>query len=576
MRANVIIGLIAYAASTVASVAVAGSAMADAAPEISRLALRLADVESSNIGIRIHDFKAGRIEDVVSSQRDDGSWPGIDYKNLSRGNWPPAVEHLEKRVLALAAAYHRSHDPVLAAAVKRGLDWWVETRLSCPNWWWNDIGAPQSVGLAAVLILPTLADEDRMRYAGYLSRSKIGMTGQNRIWLARIVMMRGIVAGDESLVDSAVRVFNEELCISQGPEGLASDWSFRQHGPQLQLGNYGLAFAVDMSRLAHILSTTRWEFPREKLELLGNFLERGLRWTVWRGRMDVSALGRQLQPGKAKSKADAVALSIAECEAVGWRFPEKSPTGFRFFPKGAYAIWRTEDWMASVKMHTHDILETETWINNENTQGGHLADGALFMRATGREYEDIFPLWRNWRLVPGVTSYRELPPVSRPHSHSSGANELNEMTAEEVSGGAIVDFGLCREGLSVHKRWRFTADGVEATGTGISSTRTDSPVVTCVEHCLAATNACVLSRDGNGVRFVNGDFEYTIFAPPESVSVVIEEREGDWGLMHPNLAGVVRKGRVLCATIDHGVAPASASYHYCIKRCPQGRQDTLK
>ena len=66
--------------------------------------------------------------------------------------------------------------------------------------------------------------------------------------------------------------------------------------------------------------------------------------------------------------------------------------------------------------------------------------------------------------------------------------------------------------------------------------------------------------------FSNGGFEYEVFAPEGSVTVTIEEREGTWRGIHPAYAETPHRARVLCAYIDHGVAPKDASYRYRIVR----------
>lgn len=103
---------------------------------------------------------AGRIRDA---QRPDGSWDGVDYADKSLGIWQPSVGHLAKRVIVLARAYRATQDRTLADAAKRGLDWWVKSALVCPNWWWNEIGAPQDFAMSAILVSPVLSDEDRAR-----------------------------------------------------------------------------------------------------------------------------------------------------------------------------------------------------------------------------------------------------------------------------------------------------------------------------------------------------------------------------------------------------------------------------
>ena len=503
-----------------------------------------------------------RARDLASRQRADGSWPDVDYVTDRRSGWPPAA-HVLDRAVFLAREAFVTRDAASAAAVRKALDWWAAAKPRCSNWWYNEIGVPQGFALAALLVDGWLHDEDRTRYADYLECSQIRMTGQNRVWLSRIVMMRGILRRDEMLIGRAVEAILGEVRISDG-EGIMDDWSFRQHGPQMQFGNYGASFIMTLSRLANVLATTKWAMSGEQRRILGRLEEDGFRWTLWKGRMDVAALGRQIVPGAQEGKCRAIERAFSEFAAGGWTFPEDQPRGFRFFPRSAYAVWRTADWMASVKMHTHEILETETWVNGENTLGGHLADGALYLYSTGREYDGVFPLWGNWRLIPGVTGYIDLPPVRRPGFVTyPGANEADEMTASGDGSAAQVDFTLRRDGLSVRKRWRFTPEGVECTGEGISATNGASRVATCVEHAFAAPNAAVMPyRDGR-LTVRNGAFTYEIFAPEEAVHAAIEDRVGDWvGIAPPGAGNAVSAGRVLVIWIDHGRLPRDASYRY--------------
>lgn len=506
----------------------------------------------------------GRAERLVAEQRDDGTWAEVDYAGVGRSDWTPASGHLKRNTLALARTYAQTHDPRFAAAVRKALLWWAKSGLKSPNWWWNEIGAPQAFGVAAILIDQTVSEDDRRLFADYLECAQIKMTGQNRVWLSRNVMMRGLLRRDEALVSQAVREIANEIRVSDGPEGIAPDWSFRQHGPQMQFGNYGASFILTMSRLAKVLATTKWAFSRERLSILGNLEQEGFRWTVYNGMMDVSALGRQLRHDAQGMRARAVKNAMEEFAETGWEFPAEPPIGFRFFPKSAYAVYRDTYFMASVKMHTRDILETETWVNNENTLGGHLADGALFTYATGHEYENIWPLWKNWRLVPGITSYLDLPPYRHGGYHDQGgANEVSELEGGGTAEGATVAFSLRRDGLCARKRWEFHPGRIVCTGEGISATNPDSRVVTCVEHVRADSGLVAWPKYADGCQIVeNGRITYRIYAPEEAIHVKVERRTGSYEGIYPPMAAKTVEDRVLEIYIDHGICPTNAGYRY--------------
>ena len=60
--------------------------------------------------------------------------------------------------------------------------------------------------------------------------------------------------------------------------------------------------------------------------------------------------------------------------------------------------------MVSVRMVSSRTVNTECG-NEEGKQGENLADGVTTVYVTGREFEDIYPVW-DWRLVPGTIEVR--------------------------------------------------------------------------------------------------------------------------------------------------------------------------
>ena len=112
----------------------------------------------------------------------------------------------------------------------------------------------------------------------------------------------------------------------------------------------------------------------------------GYAWITWKGMMDISAMGRQLDFGMQAGKAKGVARAFADLERSGWTRPP-DPVGFRYFNCSAYAVYRTANWMASIRASTPKIIGTETGINEDNVKGMCMADGALLTYVTGREYD---------------------------------------------------------------------------------------------------------------------------------------------------------------------------------------------
>ena len=88
-----------------------------------------------------------------------------------------------------------------------------------------------------------------------MMNSSFGMTGQNKVWLAGNVLIRALLQNDWQLAKEARKVIASEITLGQ-KEGIKADWSFHQHGPQQQFGNYGLSFICNMSFYSELFTGT--------------------------------------------------------------------------------------------------------------------------------------------------------------------------------------------------------------------------------------------------------------------------------------------------------------------------------
>jgi len=257
-------------------------------------------------------------------------------------------------------------------------------------------------------------------------------------------------------------------------------------------------------------------------------------------------------------KGQAILNAMERFRQLGMEIPLEEPVGFKNFFLSGHTIYRTKYWMGAIRMSNQQIDGVETTCNYENMKGGHLADGSLFLYSTGDEYRDIYPLWGNWRLLPGVTTYLELPPVRT----SKRCNRDNFIFAEGSAVRAIVKFRLDREGLRAEKTWTFTPAGVHCTGAGITGTHKTARVVTCVENNLAGPDAVIYPYKDGRLTAVNNGKTYIITAPEKMIHAEISEREGDWKEIHGNHPSKKHKGRLFTLWIDHGIRPQNANYSY--------------
>lgn len=527
------------------------------------------------------------MERYVQAQKPDGSWPDIDYANTDRGGWR-THEHLS-RTLDMARAYRTAghsmeSDSSLSVAIVAALEHWVDKDYVNANWWYPQIGVPDTLAPTLVLlgeVLPTELKDKAIRQV--LSRSKMGMTGQNKVWLAGIAFMKGLLTNDPEIMTEARKQIFEELHITT-QEGIQPDYSFHQHGPQLQWGNYGAAFGASMIKWAGIFQDTDYALTTEQMDLLGLYLLEGTAWILWNGRMDISACGRQIfrdsQAGKGRSTIrqlemmaeidPARANLYREAIASNREGGVNTSVGHRHFWRSDISVQRRPNWYASVKMCSTRVVGAET-CNSENMLGLHLADGVTYFLRTGREYEDLFPVW-DWRRLPGTTCVQDQATLVPSPGRCRGRSDFAGGVSDGRRGLAAMEH--LRDGLAARKAWFFLDDAVVCLGAGITC---DAPerVLTSVNQCAASGPATVsadrqpgqLSKGHSSVGsldWVHHDGTGYVFLSPGKTTVNIATQSGTWYDVHHRESARPVERDVFNLWIDHGVKPDAAQYAYVV------------
>ena len=516
-------------------------------------------------------------DQLLSTLQADGSWPDIDYANQDRSAWPTARHG--SRILQLVGAANRtagSDRTRILAGVHRAFGFWIRHDFKCPNWWFNNIGVPKTFATAAVLMgSELLPAEKNYLLQTLMPRAKIGMTGQNRLWLAGNTLLAGIIANDPDQVQKAADVIWSEITVTTD-EGLQPDDSYHQHGPQQQFGNYGLSFADEIVRWSGFLANTPFAMPAPKLAIFRSYLLNGLNWVVWRGAMDPGACDRQITPDCQRKKASGVSSAMAGFARIDTAHADdyhafvarnkpgatNDLVGNHYFYRSDALFHRLPNLFLSLKMSSTRVVGTEI-VNDENKLGYHAGDGMLLVQRTGEEYHDIFPLW-DWKKLPGVTDAQTPLPQ---FSHTFVPVDFVGAASDGVHGVAAMNYD--RDGVLARKAWFFGNEGVVALGAGITAS-VAAPVVTGVNTALlhepvtgtglpAGVSSRVLTPG-----FVEHDGLRYTFPISENVTLSTNRVTGNWKTIFNN-AGTPKAdvtGDIFSLNIDHGVHPAGETYAY--------------
>ncbi len=528
--------------------------------------------------------KNAEVQRLIDSMQPDGNWVDIDYANKDRAVWAPMLHLRRLRVLAQACRgtkHAASADRNILAATNRSLDYWLRLDPQNPNWWWNQIGVPQTLLPILLLLDDELSAQQRAGGLKILQRAKISMTGQNLVWVTEITAGRGLLEHDAALVAKAYRRIADEIRVSTD-EGIQSDFSFHQHGPCLYSHGYGAGFIVDCAQIATQVEGTTMAFPREKIELLAHLILDGTQWMTRGTATDFGAEGREITRKGQSARHLAVAahfmLKLPTGRDKEFRDLEARATGSKSAPPlvGNRYFWCSDfmthhrpQYYASARMHSKRLANTDGPANSEGLLSHHLADGCFVLMRDGREYNGIFGVW-DWQKIPGTTVEQKKQLSGSPRR--MGTTELAGGVSDGNYGMAAYDFA--RDSLVARKSWFFFDQEIVCLGAGIRCD-SDRPVVTTINQCLlrgevvqsAGGKLRTLDRGRHEPQQVDYIWHDSVaYIPLEQEELAVQNcgQTGNWYAASHSHPDRPETKDIFAAWIDHGTRPEAAHYAYAV------------
>ncbi|WP_299779112.1 polysaccharide lyase family 8 super-sandwich domain-containing protein [uncultured Formosa sp.] len=518
----------------------------------------------------LEDVNVAETESLLNSLQVDGSWTDIDYTMTRRSNWLP-LNHL-KRLKSLAIAYNQPdsdyfQDKIVSEAILKGLNYWCNHKFWSENWWLKQIGIPQNLGPILILCESFIPDALQQKALQLMDASEIGMSGQNKIWLSGNVFMRELLRDHEDVYKIAATTIEDIVVQSTGAEeGLQPDFSFHQHGPQPQFGNYGLHFSEDIVMWMFIFNNTTLSFPKSKVDLMRNFLFKGQQKVVYNGKYDVLASGRQLFPEYVDGEIYRGAKTkYATFNKVKNQFnafdthtnPEQAPIGYTHFQNSDYSVYRTTQFFSPVRMSSTRIIGAEAG-NGENQQAYYLGDGTNLIYRTGDEYYEIYPVW-DWKKLPGTTIVQDT--VKLPILGWEGYRNDSDFSGGLDAGNTgITAFKYRRDDVAANKSYVFRNNKIYALGSGITSSRNDE-LYTSINQCRLKGDV-IVSSTTEGLKKVWHDsiayfsLDHNVIQYKQDIAL------GSWNKVVSWMPDTVVKDSIFYVGIGHGVQPKSERYAY--------------
>ena len=492
--------------------------------------------------IRRYSGTAKKTGQLLDQVRKDGSLAGMNYhQEKVRGSaWAP-YRHLT--TMQTLAATH----PEVAG---RMLDFWIRTDGTSENWWWPRIGIPGNI-CRTMLMLDRKAGNDP-KLKAILDRSYMGMTGQNKVWVAGIHLMKGLLYDDPAMVEAGRDAILSEIRISDR-EGLQSDWSFHQHGAQLQFGNYGLSWFEDMVFWTAALSGTGFAFPPEKTALITKYYTNGLRWTLSGRMMDINACGRQIIGSWPYTKYRQVRRSAALLQEAGLLEKMPEPEGSICYPRSGYLIHRCSDYFFSVRMCSRKLIGPET-CNSENMLGAFTGDGAT-MLYPGFRWNQASLALRDWYKVPGTTELQN--PVSLVPSMLPPHNSEGDYCCFATGNTAAAMMKFRNPDMQADKAWFCFGKYIVCIGGNIRAAVPGQIATTIVQtfrdSSVLLAGKALPEGEKRSAGKTSLSFEGMKYLLPEkgSFRFLLDHRKGNWNTINLEYPSTPVSGKMLTVWQEH-------------------------
>lgn len=519
---------------------------------------------------------------ALNDMQPNGTWVDVDYKDKAVAIWSPAGHLNRAQSFALAYASHQDNTAphkVLYVAIVKALQAWNRIDPKCNNWWYNEIYCPQLLGQIMLLMQSSKSLPVSLQDSLLLKMNRGNMykqTGANKLDVALHNMYRALLTRDVTLMDSAISQCFQPVALTTANEGLMYDYSYLQHGRQLQIASYGSVFLVGEYRVAAYMWGTKWQMPGIKEKVLAKFLNNVFVNAIRYKYLDFNVMGRGFTR-KDSGNTSAISGLLTDIDDLKKADKHNDYTGYKNAVKrasgkvpasyqiktthtqywiGDYTQHVSPDYLFTVRANSSRTRRTETG-NGENLYGRYMSDGATNIQRSGSEYFNIFPVWE-YDKIPGVTC-RNYP------TDRAAINSWDQPGTTNFTGGVsdgkygLSTYTLDFDSVKAKKAWFFFGRQIVCLGAGISSDAPE-PITTTINQCWSRGSVLV-----NKVQHSYWQDSIAYYLQPNSqILYSNKEQKGTWKHINDSQSTDSVQGKVFKLWIDHGNYPQNTSYSYIV------------
>lgn len=559
------------------------------------------------------------ISNLIESIKEDGTWPGINYEDVSREGFEHRYH--SANMVTLARAYKTKSSKFykkkeVKETIESALKNWVDNDYFCDNWWHNQIGTTNNLVTLMMIVGDELNEVLVEKAQPIIGRAHVDAPGArpggDRIKIAGIQAKNMLFLGDDETFNEVVRIIESEIKFSEwvgakygygfryipsgfenremGGRGIQYDNSFhhRVDGVNNTL-SYGLGYAEAFVEWAVYTAETEFSFSQEKLApLIDYFLDGICKTAVYGKYPDAGAKNRSisregtLNPYSAKTAEKLLLTSdyrkdeIQEIADIRNKGIKPTTSHATYFWHSEHFSFQRPDWFTSVRMFSIRTHNMEEPYNSEALFNHHRGDGTNHISRTGDEYYDIAPVF-DYQKIPGTTVMQKPEMPSEREIQKLGITEFVGATTDGKYGTAAFDFRSPHDPLIARKSWFLFDEEYVCLGAGISCKNRELPVVTTLNQCLLKDDVTVSSNNNKSIiekgenKFENVDWIYQdgigyVFPEPSSVNIKNSEASGSWWRINKQSDSPKDEISldVFKVWLDHGKRPSEETYEYIV------------
>ena len=560
-----------------------------------------------------------RVVSLIETLKEDGTWPGINYDDVS----PTGFEHrnhygnmntLARAYKTKSSKYYKNKE--LKNKIELALNNWVENDYISDNWWHNQIGTTNGLVTLMLIIGDELPKELVEKAQPIIGRANVNASGArpggDRIKITGIQAKNMLFLGDDEIFNKIVRVIESEIKFSEwvgakygyGFKNILTGFSNRKMGGRgIQYDNsfhhrvdgvnntlsYGLGYADAFVEWANYTNETKFEFSDEKLtQLIDYFLDGICKTAVYGKYPDIGAKNRSisregtLRAYSAKTAEKLLLISdyrkneIQEIADIRNKGIKPTTSHATFYWHSEHFSFQRPNWFTSVRMYSTRTNNMEQPYNSEGLFNHHRGDGTNHISVTGDEYYDIAPVF-DYQKIPGTTVMQKPEMPSKREIQKLGLTEFVGAATDGKYAAVAFDFKSPHDPLIARKAWFFFDNEYVCLGAGISCKSKNQPVVTTINQCLLRDYVTVgygditsLVKKGENllenIDWVFQDGIGYVFPKPTTVNIKNSVATGSWWLINKQSDSPKDEIEmdVFKLWLDHGERPSEETYEYIV------------